>query len=118
VLEDSNGSCYDLTARVPAAVPDGEYNVEVKNGLPGSAWIAVEQETVRVGATFDFPSQLFRPEAFFGSVGAALAAAGEAGGGSVVLTAGKTYHMRSNETLFVPHATHFRTDGAAGHTRV
>ena len=112
MLGDSNGSCYDLTARVPAGVPAGEYNIEVKNGLPGSTWIAVEQETVRVGATFDFPSEPFRPEAFFGSVSAALAAAGEAGGGSVVLTAGKTYYMRSNETLFVPHATHFRTDGS------
>ena len=62
-------------------------------------------------AAFDFPSQLFRPRRSLAR-SALRWPAGEAGGGSVVLTAGKTYHMRSNETLFVPHATHFRTDGS------
>eukprot|EP01052_Picozoa_sp_SAG31_P054396 SAG31_NODE_14458_length_805_cov_0.947592_1_plen_100_part_01 len=29
-----------------------------------------------------------------------------------MLAAGKIYHMRSNESLFVPHATNLRTDGS------
>ena len=119
-LTNVRGSCYDLTADIPADTSPGLYTVAVKNGLAGCRWVSVpDAEPLRILSkeTERFAPRLFHVDAG-GSIRDALRAAGAAGGGRVTLKSGATYEMLSNETLFIPDRTLLTTAGSGARATI
>ena len=108
------GSCYDLSLRIPADVPLGKYSVEVKNNLPNSNFEACDTKRfIEVVDERVWPSTVFAVDdaPYFGNVSMALADAGSNGGGRVILEAGKTYEMGSDTVLFIPNGVTLASSG-------
>ena len=100
------GSCYDLSLQIPDHVPLGNYSVQVKNNLPNADFEACDTtrliEVVDPGA---WPRKSFAVDEapYYGNITKALLAAGDNGGGRVVLEAGKIYDISSDTVLYIPN---------------
>lgn len=106
----SRGSCYDLAAPVRSIVPLGKYTVQIKNGLPGSSWVSTsDHQPITVVDPDPVYSATFPVAGDTGvEIATALAVAGHAGGGKVVLEP-HVYHMAVTDSLYIPNGVTLTT---------